>query len=235
IPVLPPDVNASEARFVVENQEGQLAVRYALGAIRNVGMEAMAHLVENRNQQGPFANLDDFATRMAGTLSRRFLENLIKAGALDSLVDNRAQLMAGLDAIVGHGQAIKREQESEQENLFGGTDETRLKIVLPNIPPAPSKTKLDEEFTALGLYISAHPLDDYADQMARLEITPANQIETEVKNRGNGCRLKLAGIITAKRIRRSARGNRYAFIQFTDQTGSFEATAFSETLTAAEP
>jgi DNA polymerase-3 subunit alpha len=235
IPVLPPDVNASEARFVVEDQKGQLAVRYALGAIRNVGMEAMAHLVENRNQQGPFANLDDFATRMAGTLSRRFLENLIKAGALDSLVDNRAQLMAGLDAIVGHGQAIKREQESEQENLFGGTDETRLKIVLPNIPPAPSKTKLDEEFTALGLYISAHPLDDYADQMARLEITPANQIETEVKNRGNGCRLKLAGIITAKRIRRSARGNRYAFIQFTDQTGSFEATAFSETLTAAEP
>jgi len=235
IPVLPPDVNASEARFVVEDQKGQLAVRYALGAIRNVGMEAMAHLVENRNQQGPFANLDDFATRMAGTLSRRFLENLIKAGALDSLVDNRAQLMAGLDAIVGHGQAIKREQESEQENLFGGTDETRLKIVLPNIPPAPSKTKLDEEFAALGLYISAHPLDDYADQMARLEITPANQIETEVKNRGNGCRLKLAGIITAKRIRRSARGNRYAFIQFTDQTGSFEATAFSETLTAAEP
>ena len=78
IPVLPPDVNASEARFVVEDHEGQLAVRYALGAIRNVGMEAMAHLVENRNQQGPFANLDDFATRMAGTLSRRFLENLIK-------------------------------------------------------------------------------------------------------------------------------------------------------------
>ncbi len=235
IPVLPPDVNASEARFIVEDHQEKLAVRYALGAIRNVGMEAMAHLVENRNQHGPFANLDDFATRMAGTLSRRFLENLIKAGAMDSLVDNRAQLLAGLDAIVGHGQAIKREQESEQENLFGGTEETRLKIVLPNIPQAPSKTKLDDEFAALGLYISAHPLDDYADQMARLEITPANQIETEVKNRGNGCRLKLAGIITAKRIRRSARGNRYAFIQFTDQTGSFEATAFSETLTAAEP
>ena len=81
IAVLPPDVNASEARFTVENQQDKLAVRYALGAIRNVGFDAMSALVENRNQHGKFKDLDDFATRMEGGLSRRFLENLIKSGA----------------------------------------------------------------------------------------------------------------------------------------------------------
>ena len=235
IAVLPPDVNASVAKFTVEDHGGQLAVRYALGAIRNVGMEAMTGLVANRMTGGRFKDVDDFATRMEGNLSRRFLENLIKSGAMDTLGANRAQLMAGLDAIVGHGQAVKRDRESEQENLFGGADDTQLKIVLPQIPEASNKIKLDDEFAALGLYISAHPLDDYAEQMASLEITPANQIEAEVTKRGNGCRLKLAGIITAKQIRQSARGNRFAFIQFTDQTGSFEATAFSETLEAAKP
>ena len=235
IAVLPPDVNASEAKFTVENQQGKLAVRYALGAIRNVGFDAMSALVENRNQHGKFKDLDDFATRMEGGLSRRFLENLIKSGAMDSLGANRAQLMAGLDAIVGHGQAVKRDRESEQENLFGGGQDNQLKIVLPQMPEASNKIKLDDEFSALGLYISAHPLDDYAEQMASLEIIPANQIEAEVTKRGNGCRLKLAGNIASKQIRQSAKGNRFAFIQFTDQTGSFEATAFSETLEAAKP
>ena len=235
IAVLPPDVNASEAKFTIEHHHGKLAVRYALGAIRNVGMEAMSMLVENRNQNGGFNDIDDFATRMEGGLSRRFLENLIKSGAMDSLGGNRAQMMAGLDAIVGHGQAVKRDRDAEQENLFGGAADSQLKIALPQIPEASNKIKLDDEFAALGLYISAHPLDDYAEQIASLEITPANQIEAEVTKRGNGCRLKLAGIITSKQIRTSAKGKRFAFIQFTDQTGSFEATAFSETLEAAKP
>ena len=234
IPVLPPDINASESRFIVEDHGDNLAVRYALGAIRNVGVEAMSSLVANRQQSGSFKDIDDFATRMEGGLSRRFLENLIKAGALDSLGVNRAQMLSGLDAIVGHGQAIKRERESEQENLFGGPGDNQLKIVLPQIPEASGKKKLDDEFSALGLYISAHPLDEYSEQLANLGIVAANQIEQEITTRGNGCRLKLAGIITSKQIRRSARGNRFAFIQFTDQTGSFEVTAFSEALESAQ-
>lgn len=233
IAVLPPCINSSEARFIVEELDGILSVRYALGAIRNVGMDAMSALVREREAAGPFKSVDDFAERLAGTLSRRFLENLIKAGAFDRVVNNRAQLLGGLDAIVGHGQAVRRERESDQENLFGGVADTQLKIVLPSIPEAGSKDRLDQEFSALGLYISAHPLDDYADRLQSLGVVGANQLEAVVQERGSGCRVTMAGIVTSKQIRTSARGNRFAFVQFTDQTGTFEVTLFSDALTAA--
>ena len=217
----------------VASVDGMAAVRYALGAIRNVGMEAMAALVAERQANGAFQSLDDFADRLAGSLSKRFLENLIKAGAFDRLVNNRAQLMAGLDAIVGHGQAVRRERESDQENLFGGIADTQLKIVLPDLPEAGSKDRLDNEFSALGLYISAHPLDDYADRLHSLGVVSASALDAVVQERGSGCRVNLAGIVTSKQLRTSARGNRFAFVQFTDQTGVFEVTLFSDALAAA--
>ena len=234
IAVLPPCVNASEAKFTVEQNGDNLAVRYALGAIRNVGVDAMRELVENRQSEGAFANIDDFITRMSGSLSRRFLENLIKAGAFDSIEHNRARLLTGLDAIVGHGQAIKRERESDQVSLFGGDQSDAMKLVLPNVPEQASKLRLEDEFAALGLYISAHPMDDYADQLASKNIIRAADIEAEVKKQGQASmRINLAGIVTGKQIRTSAKGNRFAFVQMTDQSGSFEITLFSDALTAA--
>ena len=234
IAILPPCVNASEAKFTVEQNGERLAVRYALGAIRNVGVDAMRELVENRESNGTFANIDDFITRMSGSLSRRFLENLIKAGAFDGIEDNRARLLTGLDAIVGHGQAIKRERESDQVSLFGGDQSDAMKLVLPNVPEQANKLRLEDEFAALGLYISAHPMDDYADQLASKNIIRAADIEAEVKKQGQASmRINLAGIVTGKQIRTSAKGNRFAFVQMTDQSGSFEITLFSDALTAA--
>ena len=234
IAILPPCVNASEAKFTVEQNGERLAVRYALGAIRNVGVDAMRELVENRESNGTFANIDDFINRMSGSLSRRFLENLIKAGAFDGIEDNRARLLTGLDAIVGHGQAIKRERESDQVSLFGGDQSDAMKLVLPNVPEQANKLRLEDEFAALGLYISAHPMDDYADQLASKNIIRAADIEAEVKKQGQASmRINLAGIVTGKQIRTSAKGNRFAFVQMTDQSGSFEITLFSDALTAA--
>ena len=234
IAILPPCVNASEAKFTVEQNGERLAVRYALGAIRNVGVDAMRELVENRESNGTFANIDDFITRMSGSLSRRFLENLIKAGAFDGIEDNRARLLTGLDAIVGHGQAIKRERESDQVSLFGGDQSDAMKLVLPNVPEQANKLRLEDEFAALGLYISAHPMDDYADQLASKNIIRAADIEAEVKKQGQASmRINLAGIVTGKQIRTSAKGNRFAFVQMTDQSRSFEITLFSDALTAA--
>ncbi|XDZ64746.1 DNA polymerase III subunit alpha [Alphaproteobacteria bacterium LSUCC0684] len=230
ITILPPDVNASEARFLVEEHEGGLGIRYALGAIRNVGMEAMRQLVALRHEDGPFTSLDDFAARLAGIMGSRALENLIKAGALDRLAGNRAQLLAGLPAILAHGSAIRRERESAQENLFGGTVDARLSIALPKVPEAGSKIRLENEFAALGLYISAHPLDDYAERLAAMDITPSALLEEVVQQRGSGCRVRLAGVITGKQIRTSSRGNRFAFLQLTDQSGVFEVTVFSDLL-----
>jgi len=230
IPMLPPDVNASEAQFIVEEHDGKLSIRYALGAIRNVGMEAMKQLVTTRKDSGAFPSLDDFAARLAGILGSRALENLIKAGALDGIVGNRAQLLAGLPAIIAHGAAVRREQESAQENLFGSAGDAQLSIVLPNIPDTGSKVRLENEFAALGLYISAHPFDDYAERLQAMDIITSSQLEKAVQERGNGCRLRLAGVITGKQVRTSSRGNRFAFLQFTDQSGLFEVTVFADLL-----
>jgi DNA polymerase-3 subunit alpha len=232
IAVLPPCVNASESKFVVEEHGGKLAIRYALGAIRNVGVEAMRYLVEERQANGRFKSIEDFISRMSGSLSRRFLENLIKAGAFDDLEDNRARLIAGLETIVGHGLAIKRERESDQVSLFGGDQGEDIKLLLPSLPEQASKLRLEDEFSALGLYISAHPLDDYADQLASRDIVRAADIETKVRKGGqSSMRVDLAGIVTGKQIRTSAKGNRFAFVQFTDQSGSFEVTLFKDKLT----
>ena len=235
ITVLPPDVNASEAVFSVEEKHGSLAIRYALGAIRNVGMEAMRQLVNERKANGPFASVDDFTTRLAGVMSKRFLENLVKAGALDQIEPNRNRLMSGLDLIIAHGASLRREHESAQTNLFGGDSGGHgFALELPMVHEMVSREKLDNELDALGLYISAHPLDDFAQQLASFEVISSAEIETEVTRKGNGCRINLAGVVTAKQIRQSKKGNRFAFVQLTDQAGLFEVTVFSETLASSQ-
>lgn len=235
ITVIPPCINASEARFTVELQGKKPSIRYALGAIRNVGVDAMRQLVEERQENGQFTSIDDFITRMSGSLSRHCLESLTKAGALDSLEVNRAKLLAGLELMVNHGHAIKRDKESDQNNLFGGSDSDAMKLILPDAASQPSKLLLEDEFEALGLYISAHPMDDYADKLASKGIIRASDIEEEVKKRGQtNCRINLAGIVTSKRIRTSSKGNRFAIVQLTDQSGSFEITLFSDALAAAK-
>ena len=234
ITVLPPDVNASEAVFSVEEHGGGLAIRYALGAVRNVGMEAMRELVEERAGSGPFKDVDDFATRLAGTMSKPFLENLVKAGALDGIEPNRNRLLTGIDAVIAHGAAVRRDLESAQSNLFGGPDGgAGLALVLPDVEEMIGKEKLANELEALGLYVSAHPLDDFAEQFKDLGVIASSAIEAEVTGKGgNAPDLKLAGVVTSKQERTSRKGNRFAFVSMADQYGSFEVLVFSETLEA---
>lgn len=168
-------------------------------------------------------------------MSKRFLENLVKAGALDQIEPNRNRLMSGLDLIIAHGASLRREQESAQTNLFGGDSGGHgFALELPMVHEMVSREKLDNELDALGLYISAHPLDDFAQQLASFEVISSAEIETEVTRKGNGCRINLAGVVTAKQIRQSKKGNRFAFVQLTDQAGLFEVTVFSETLASSQ-
>ena len=235
IRVLPPDVNDSGAAFSVEEHGGGLAIRYALGAVRNVGMEAMRQLVDEREANGRFASIDDFASRMAEAISQKFLENLVKAGALDSIEPNRNRLLCGLDTIIAHGAALRRERESAQNNLFSDDDGgAGLALDLPEAAEMIGKEKLAKELEALGLYISAHPLDDFAEQFEALEVTKSSEIGPEVAARGSGCRIKLAGVVTSKQVRMSRKGNRFAFVQLTDQYGTFEVLVFAETLAASQ-
>ena len=122
IPLLPPDVNASRPTFAVERQaDGSAAIRYALGAIRNVGVQAMAALAEERAANGPYGDPFDLAGRLdPQQINRRLIENLAKAGAFDSLTPNRRQVADGADVLLAFSGAARHERE--QASLFDGDD-----------------------------------------------------------------------------------------------------------------
>jgi DNA polymerase-3 subunit alpha len=234
IAILPPDLNASGASFDVEpvDDKGGLAIRYALGAVKNVGADAMSRLAELRHADGQFTSLLDFLKRIPREVSnRRQMENLVRAGAFDRLHHNRRELLQNMDMLLAHADSLRREAESSQDNLFGGggdaaSDEIRLQ-------PCEDWTAMDrlkEEFEALGLYLSAHPLDSYANQLSRLRVISSAELNSMIEARRVQPRVNLAGSVTAKQVRVSQRGNKFAFVQFTDQTGVFELTFFSDIL-----
>ena len=231
IAVLPPDVNASEAVFSVEyDAQGQGAVRYALAALKNVGEAAMRALVAAREGGGLFKSLMDFAGRVEPqVLNRRSLENLVKAGGFDCLESNRARILDGLDTLIKFAQAAQEERTSAQVSMFGGGGVVVPPPELPKRDDLPPMERLNQEFGAIGFYLSAHPLDAYASLMERLDVVSAVDLAVSARI-GGVSRLKMAGIVVAMRERVGKSGRHYAFAEFSDATGSFEVTIFSELL-----
>jgi DNA polymerase-3 subunit alpha len=230
IKLLPPDINKSTETFAVEIlPDGTKAIRYALAAIRNVGMPAMRTLVAERNENGPFADVFDVMRRAdAGVMNKRQMESLINAGAFDSLDRNRAKLFASVDMLVRYAAMTADEKKSGQNNLFGAGPASLPVPALASVKPHDSMEELRLEFEAIGFYLSAHPLDQHAKALARLGVISHRQM-LERAARGGGT-FRVPGIVTARQERTSAKGNRYAFLGLSDMTGSYEVTVFSELL-----
>jgi len=253
IEIIPPCVNRSDATFNVH--EGKVV--YALGALKNVGVEAMKLITEARDDAhqslrpssleagaakkaartdehaaNTFVNLFDFARRVdLKRVGKRPMEMLARAGAFDQLDANRQRVFRSLDALVNYSAAIHDQRNSNQVSLFGeaGDDlpEPRLSPVddwLPN-------ERLAEEHKAIGFYLSGHPLDDYMAPLKRQGVLTL--AEVAVKAESGALVAKIAGSISGKQERKSARGNRFAFAQLSDPTGLYEVTIFSDTLEAA--
>jgi len=233
IKLLPPDINRSSPDFAVETlPDGKKAIRYALAAIRNVGVPAMQALTAERARNGQFADVYNLVQRAdPGVLNKRQLESLINAGALDSLNPNRAQLFAAVDLLLRHAASAADEKQSGQNNLFDAGPARLPAPPLPAIAPHESMEQLRLEFEAIGFYLSAHPLDQHAKALARLGVVTQREM-LQRAGRGGSTRYRVAGIVTARQERTSAKGNRYAFLQLSDMTGSYEATVFSELLSA---
>ena len=237
IELRPPDVNRSGASFTVElpDNGGRAAVRYALGAIRNVGAEAMSRLVAEREANGAFADLADFLRRLPReAANKRQLEHLIRAGALDSLHGNRRELIENLDTVLGYAETVWRDSQSSQDSLFGGDDALDSTVRLRPCDDWSGMDRLREEFDSLGLYLSAHPLDGYVGRLEKLKVISANDLSAMIESRNLKPRVNLAGSVTSKQVRVSQRGNKFAFVQFTDQTGVFEVTFFSDILAESQ-
>jgi DNA polymerase III subunit alpha len=230
IRILPPDINRSGADFTVERtDDGNLAIRYALAAVKRVGFAAMQALVAARADL-PFADLAGFAARVdPRQLNRMQVENLIRAGAFDMLEPNRARLFATAESILRRAQATAEEKESGQIALFGassGASQNTLR--LPDVPDWAPMDRLNFEAEAIGFHLTAHPLDAYATALRRIDTTPCAQVEAIAQT--GVARVRLAGTVAAQKERVTRTGNRMAWVRITDASGSCEVTLFAEVL-----
>ncbi len=236
IRLLPPDINRSAASFSVETdpRSGKPAIRYALAAVKGVGEQAMRELVREREQNGRFKDLADFARRLdAKSFNRRQFESLARAGAFDALNPNRAQTVAAAELLLRHASRSAEERETRQASLFGAIDPAFApRPVLPIVEDWPAVEKLQQEFAAIGFYLSSHPLDAYGKSLERVGILRWADLPAALAA-GSASRFRLAGIVVGRKERTSARGNRFAFVQMSDPSGVYEITVFAEMLREA--
>jgi DNA polymerase-3 subunit alpha len=231
IKLLPPDINRSGVTFTVEESKSGAAIRYALAAVKGVGTHAMDAIIAEREAKGRFKDLFDFARRVdVKSFNRRQFESLVKAGAFDGINPNRAQSFQSCELLLRHASAAAEERQSQQVSLFGaGDDVAAHRPALPIVADWPAMEKLQNEFEAIGFYLSAHPLDSYGKSLERVGIARFADLATRLMA-GGASRLKLAGIVIGRKERTSARGNRFAFAQMSDASGVFEVMLFSEVL-----
>ncbi len=227
IKTVAPCVNASIATFTV--RDGTLI--YGLGALKNVGVDAMRLIVDARGDR-PFVTLFDMARRVdLKRVGKRPLEMLARAGAFDALGANRARVFDALDGLVAFSAAIHEAKSSNQVSLFG---EAGADIPEPRIAGRDDwlpVERLTQEHQAIGFYLSGHPLDDYMAPLKRRNVMTLAEL-TIAAERGPLV-AKLAGSVSSRQERKSAKGNRFAFVQLSDPTGLYEVTVFSDTLEAA--
>ena len=223
--ILPPSVAKSCYEFEVE--DGQIV--YALGALKGVGHNVIDEIVKTRSEK-PYDDLSDFAERVdAKVLNKRTLDALVCSGAFDVFADNRAQLDAGLDRVMAHAQRISQNALSGQDELFGGAGAHKEKIILPDAQPWKTADRLAREHKAIGLYLTAHPLDEYKTVLEKLEIPRWENFQAQVrKGKSAG---KLAATIIGKQERKTRTGNRMGILVLSDPSGQYEATLYAERLT----
>jgi len=228
IDLLPPDVNRSGPNFTVEkNADEALSVRYALGALKNVGAEAMRLVVLEREENGPFESIFDFATRLdTQVVNKRQMENLARAGAFDTLNPNRRQVFQAVELLLRHANLAQSDRESNQTNLFGDALSEETLPPLPDVEDWGAQERLQEEFLAIGFYLSAHPLEAYAKSFERMNVRSWKEVAAGAVKETI---IKLAGIVAGKRIINGKRG-KLAFVQMSDMSGVYEITVFSELL-----
>ena len=224
---IPPCVNRSEATFDVRDQK----LVYGLGALKNVGVEAMKLIVEGRDGR-EFVNLFDLARRVdLKRVGKRPLEMLARAGAFDVLDGNRQRVMRSLDPIVAYSAAIHEQKTSNQVSLFGEAGDDLPEPRLAGGDDWLPAERLAEEFKAIGFYLSGHPLDDYMPALKRKGVLTFDEVTAKAER--GACIVKMAGTVSGRQERKSARGNRFAFAQLSDPTGQYEITIFSDTLETA--
>ena len=227
--ILPPSVNKSAAEFLPEGN----GIRYALGALKNMGQAAAEHIVEARGGE-PFRDLADFMSRINPKIvNKRAIEALTATGAFDDLEKNRAKVAKNAERLIEFAARAAQDKQAGQGDMFGSLGGgSAAQLELSDAPAWGLLETLDAELAAAGFYLSGHPLDDFTDRLARLNVMrwSAFAERAQAHSRAEG---RLAATVTHCQHRKSKSGNNFAFAGFSDPTGQFEAVVFSDTLNLA--
>lgn len=228
--ILLPDINHSGAYFKPELKENkEYAIRYALGALKNVGVAAMREMEKERDENGKFTDIFEFASRQdSKVLNKRMMESLTAAGAYDCIHKNRRQIFEETEKISRYGTMCQDEKDSQQVSMFSAEENSELhKPKLLITEDWKGKERLTKEFEAIGLYLANHPLDSYQNMLSKMKVVNSGEFQDKLPD-GNST-VKLAGVITAKRIRSSQRG-RFATVNLSDPFGMYELNIYDEDL-----
>ena len=224
IDLRPPCVNNSDVEFTVSGGK----VLYGLGAVRNIGSDAMRRIVEERKKT-PFKDLFDFAGRVELKLvGKRQLECLAQSGAFDSLDGNRRRVFEAVDAMIAHSQAVHQERDAGQDSLFGGEASDIPPPALPDCGGWGSLETSEKELFAIGYYLSGHPLDGSLPDLRKTGVLSYAEMTEKIS--ATPKKFLLAGYVSSVQQRISRQGNKFAFVELSDPSGSFEIAVFSDLL-----
>ena len=222
VEIIKPSINKSFAEFKAINGK----IYYGLGAIKNVGFEAISNIINERETNGAFKSLLDFINRVnAKDVNKLQLEGLTKSGVFDEFDEDRNKIFCSIPKIIQQIKNINQDKDNNQSSLFENSDNlTKNFDFLPSIPWK-QKELLAEEFKSLGFYISNHPLKEYEEIFDQLKIIPYNEFYNNGASEGI-----VPGTIMSIQEKKSNKGTPYAIIKFSDLKGEFEVFLFSEIL-----
>ncbi len=231
IPVLAPDINASGWDFEIEDRPEGPAIRFGLGAIKNVGEAAVDLMVEARKKGGPFKDLNDLAARVdLRAVGKRALEFLVKVGAMDSF-GNRAALLAGMERVVAISAAHFRAADAGQMSLFGAVTGVVDRVRLPEVKDVDRREALNWERELVGMYISDHPLTPYLKTLTEL----VSYFSAQLGEASHEERVRVAGSVEAIRPFTTKAGKPMGFVTIEDMQGVIELVLFPKTWEKFQP
>ena len=228
IAVLPPDINHSEDPFVAEGD----AIRFGLGAVKNVGRGLIRSISAKRTEDGPFKSLEDFLQRMGDELNKRAVENFIKCGAMDCFGYHRSELLNVYEHMMDSIADSRKRNLEGQLGLFGMLEQDDKAASIP-IPPKAELSRAElmaMEKETTGIYLSGHPMDDYRQYLKNTHVLPIATLMGEESTAQDEQIVSVAGIVQAVKMKSTRNNSMMAYVTLEDNTASMEMLAFSNVL-----
>ena len=222
IEIVKPSINNCFSDFKAINGK----IVYGIGAIKNVGFEAISNIINEREKNGKFKSLVDFINRVSTKdVNKLQLEGLVKAGAFDEFDMDRGKILNSIPKIIQQIKNINDDKDNHQTNLFDDQDNSQVEFEFLPSTPWQQKELLSEEFKSIGFYLTNHPLNEYEEIFNHLNITSYNQFYEQQSSEG-----LIAGTIMSIQEKKSSKGTPYAIIKFSDKQAEFELFLFAEIL-----